>query len=253
MLFTDIQNFTNLSENLEPQEVILLLNTVFEPVTENIINNEGMLDKYIGDEVMALFNAPADIERYQDKSIIAAIGIQQAVKEINLELQTLQLPNIALSLGLAQGPVIVGNMGTQLRYNYTAVGNTVNLASRITSLSKVYGQHVLVTKDLLSQLSDQYRNMFAFVDQIIVKGKSTATEVYGIEDASKSFNEIAQTMYLRAFTLYQNGDFSAAEQEFIKLENEYQHKAAHCLIERCRALKNDPDLKWDGIYRFDHK
>ncbi|MDO6720715.1 adenylate/guanylate cyclase domain-containing protein [Psychrosphaera sp. 1_MG-2023] len=253
VLFTDIQNFTNLSENLEPQEVILLLNTVFEPVTENIINNEGMLDKYIGDEVMALFNAPADIERYQDKSIIAAIGIQQAVKEINLELQTLQLPNIALSLGLAQGPVIVGNMGTQLRYNYTAVGNTVNLASRITSLSKVYGQHVLVTKDLLSQLSDQYRNMFAFVDQIIVKGKSTATEVYGIEDASKSFNEIAQTMYLRAFTLYQNGDFSAAEQEFIKLENEYQHKAAHCLIERCRALKNDPDLEWDGIYRFDHK
>lgn len=253
VLFTDIQNFTLLTENLQPQEVILLLNTVFEPVTENIINNEGMLDKYIGDEVMALFNAPADIDRYQDKSIIAAIGIQQAVKEINLELQTLALPSVALSLGLAQGPVIVGNMGTQLRYNYTAVGNTVNLASRLTSLSKVYGQQVLITSELKEQLSPQYAKMFVFLDRIIVKGRSNVTEIYGIEDASKSQNELAQATYDRAYSMYNQGQFEAATKAFSDLGEQYQHSAAKYMASRCQQLSQQKPANWQGVYRFDHK
>lgn len=253
VLFTDIQNFTNLSENLEPQEVILLLNTVFEPVTENIINNEGMLDKYIGDEVMALFNAPADIERYQDKSIIAAIGIQQAVEEINLELQALALPSIGLSLGLAQGPVIVGNMGTQLRYNYTAVGNTVNLASRLTSLSKVYGQQLIITSELLEQLSEQYKNMFSFIDRVIVKGKSSVTELYGIEHASHSQNTAAQQAYLQAYEVYAAGDFAAAEVAFSRIYEAHQHASSGYMKSRCSNLKTESVADWDGVFRFDHK
>lgn len=253
VLFSDIQNFTKIAENLQPEEVILLLNTVFQPVTENITNNEGMLDKYIGDEVMALFNALHDVERYQDKSIISAIGIQQAVKEINLELQALALPSISLSLGLAHGPVIVGSMGSERRYNFTAVGNTVNLASRLTSLSKLYGQQVMITKELRNELSAHYADMFVFIDRVLVLGKTSVTELYGLADASQTPNEVAQTMYQRAYQLYQGGQFEEAEAAFADLANQYQHRAASYMVNRCQQLAKKPPKNWQGVFQFEHK
>lgn len=253
VLFSDIQNFTNLSDSLKPEQVITLLNTVFEPVTENIINNEGMLDKYIGDEVMAMFNAPMDVEDYHDKSVQAGIGIQQCLKDVNKTLFELSLPPVRLSLGIASGPVILGNIGTSLRVNYTAVGNTVNMAARLTSLSKIYGQEILITEDMLNELSEEYRQRFCFVDSIVVKGRSAVTRLYGIEDVNIETNEVLNAAYLRAFSIYERGEFDAASEAFGQLISSYSHNASACMLSRCMKLAETPPEEWNGVFKFDHK
>jgi adenylate cyclase len=254
VLFSDIQNFTNLSESLSPEQVINLLNTVFGPVTECITDNEGMLDKYIGDEVMALFNAPHDVDDYQNKSIKAAIEIQKSLESTNKILESESLPPVKLSLGLANGPVVVGNMGSaKLRLNYTAVGNTVNLAARITGLSKIYGQAVLITREIYDQLNEVNQSGFQFVDQIIVKGKSTVTHLYGLQSVSEQIPEQAKIKYMEAYTFYEAGDFVQAAILFRALKNDFQHTAASCLAERCQQFQLHPPDDWDGVYKFDRK
>ena len=253
VMFSDIQNFTNMTENLPPEQVIALLNTVFTPVTEHIINNQGMLDKYIGDEVMAVFNAPIDIEHYHDKSITAAIGIQSSIQDINETLKNQGLPAIALSLGIASGPVTLGNMGTALRLNYTAIGNTVNLAARMTSLSKVYGQDILITKEVYDELSQVHQALFRFIDRVIVKGKSSTTEIYGVQSVFVEPNEYLHLAYLRGFELYAQGQFKDASEALLDLYEQYNDNASLCLYKRCLHLVESPPKNWNGVFKFGHK
>lgn len=253
VMFADIQGFTQMSERLEPQQIITMLNTVFEPATSHVINNKGMLDKYIGDEIMAIFNAPIEIDDYHNKSVNAAIAIQQSLSDINKTLAAQNLPSVRWSIGLNHGPVIVGNLGSSLRVSYTAVGNTVNVAARITALSKSYGQHLLITEEIYQNLSEQLQSQFHFVDKVVVKGKTSFTTLFGLENVNNQTNPVVQDQYLAAYNNYENGEFELALEKFSVLVNHYNHGASICLLARTRNLLKVQPKDWDGIFRFDHK
>lgn len=251
VMFTDIQDFTRMSESLQPEQIIKLLNTVFAPVTDCITKNQGMLDKYIGDEVMALFNAPMDVDDFANKTVESAIAIQQSLTAINQQLVNQDLPIIKLSLGMALGDVTLGNMGSKIRLSYTAIGNTVNLASRLTALSKLYGQQMLISETLYQQLGENNKQRFQFIDDIIVKGRSSATKIYGIENVELVLSEQTQQGYQQAYSLYQQGQFELAQQGFAELAGD--NNAAKFMVSRCQMLATSEQKDWQGIYQFDHK
>lgn len=253
IMFTDIRDFTHLSEDIAPEQVINLLNTVFEPVTRCISDHEGMLDKYIGDEVMAIFNAPMDVEEFAEKAIQASISVQKTLVDVNHALAEQSLPTVALSIGVSSGPVILGHVGSHVRISYTAIGNTVNLASRITSLCKLYNQQVLIDGELYNQLSAESKKHFSFIDNIIVKGRSESVTIFGIEDVNFAANDYLELAYIRAYELYKNGQFSQAKQAFSDLIKQYNHGASKLMLTRSERLANADISNWDGVYKFDHK
>lgn len=253
VVFTDIRDFTSLSESIAPEDVIKLLNTVFDPITEIISNHQGMLDKYIGDEVMAVFNAPMDVEHYKEKSVDAAISMQKSLSEINYKLAEAKLPNVELSIGIAAGPVILGNVGSSIRVSYTAIGNTVNLAARITSLSKLYHQQILICHNVYQDLTDDKKKQFSFVDEIIVKGRSESEKIFGVQNVELSYNEVLNESYMRAYANYKRGEFDVALDAFGKVYKQYQHKLSKTMASRCKDFIAHPPNDWNGVYKFDHK
>lgn len=111
----------------------------------------------------------------------------------------------------------------------------------------------MITKELRNELSAHYADMFVFIDRVLVLGKTSVTELYGLADASQTPNEVAQTMYQRAYQLYQGGQFEEAEAAFADLANQYQHRAASYMVNRCQQLAKKPPKNWQGVFQFEHK
>lgn len=167
-LFADVRGFTTLSESSSPEIIVNLLNRYFTLVSEIIFRHGGTLDKYIGDGLMALFGAPYASERDAVKAVRAAVDMQRALIEFNKELDELELPNIAIGIGINTGPAIVGYIGSETRLDYTAIGDTVNTAARLESNSKP-GQ-IIVSETTMQALDESFN--LKPLDTIKLKGKS---------------------------------------------------------------------------------
>ncbi|HZS08346.1 MAG TPA: adenylate/guanylate cyclase domain-containing protein [Blastocatellia bacterium] len=167
-LFADVRGFTTLSESSSPEIIVTLLNRYFTLVSEIIFRHGGTLDKYIGDGLMALFGAPYASERDAVKAVRAASDMQRALIEFNKELTELNLPNIAIGIGINTGPAIVGYIGSETRLDYTAVGDTVNTAARLESNSKP-GQ-IIISETTMQALDESF--ILKPLDTIKLKGKT---------------------------------------------------------------------------------
>jgi len=175
ILFLDIRNFTRLSENMSPTDVLLMLNTVFATVAEIIERNHGVVDKYIGDEVMALFGCPIESDYHARDAVIAALEIVDSMPATNKSLEQKGLPTIDIGIGLNTGPVVAGNTGSKARMNYTVIGDTVNLASRFQSLNKEYGKQIIVgeaTKTAAPEFN------YRFLGEIEIRGRVEIVAIY---------------------------------------------------------------------------
>ena len=144
ILFLDIRNFTRLSENMQPTDVLLMLNTIFATVGDIIERHHGIVDKYMGDEVMALFGLPVESDHHGRDAVIAALEIVDSMVTTNKSLEQKGLPKINIGIGMNTGTVVAGNTGSKARMNYTVIGDTVNLASRFQSLNKEHGTQIIV-------------------------------------------------------------------------------------------------------------
>ena len=152
VLFVDIRGFTPLSEALKPEEVVEVLNEYFDLITGCIFKNGGTLDKYIGDAAMAIFNAPIEVEDYTYKAVLTAIDIVKGAKALEEKLFERFNKKVSFGVGVNKGEAVVGNIGTSMRMDYTAIGNTVNTAARLEANAKA-GQ-VLISENVYNEVKD---------------------------------------------------------------------------------------------------
>ena len=177
VLFVDIRGFTTLSEGLPPDQVVGILNRYLGKVTEAIFQNEGTLDKFIGDAVMAVYNAPVDVEDYAVKAVRTGIDIVRAVEGMNGDLERDYGRRIACGVGIHCGQAVVGNIGCDFRMDYTAIGDTVNVAERLESLAKT-GQ-ILISEQLYERVKDQYQA--ESVGELALKGREDKVTAYALK------------------------------------------------------------------------
>ena len=177
VLFVDIRGFTSLSEGLPPDQVVGILNRYLGKVTEAIFRNEGTLDKFIGDAVMAVYNAPVDVEDYAVKAVRTGIDIVREVESLNDDLERDFGRRIACGVGIHWGQAVVGNIGCDFRMDYTAIGDTVNVAERLESLAES-GQ-ILISRQLYEQVKDQYQA--EHMGELALKGREDKVSAYALK------------------------------------------------------------------------
>jgi len=244
ILFSDIRGFTTVSESLTPPELVKLLNEYLSPMTRIVLEEKGTLDKFIGDAVMAIFNAPLDVTDHADRACTAAVRMMERLAELNRDFQARGMNTIDIGIGINTGPAVVGNMGADIRFDYTAIGDSVNLASRLEGLNKYYGSHILVSEDCRSKVTDS-RFIFREVDRVRVKGKHLPVVMYELMIT----NTEMLPQFEEALTMYRNRQFEAARTAFDSLAAAYQDGPSRLYSERCTEyIANPPEADWDGTY-----
>ncbi|MDP1689842.1 MAG: adenylate/guanylate cyclase domain-containing protein [bacterium] len=176
VLFSDIRGFTSLSEATTPRELVSVLNRYFTLMTNEVFKHQGVLDKYIGDAIMAFWGAPIADPRQADHALDAAFAMIERLKEFNEELVREGKPTIDIGIGLYTGPVIVGNIGAESRFDYTVIGDTVNTASRLEGVNKEYKTHIIVGESTKQKLTGSYA--LSHLGEVKVKGKEKGIEIY---------------------------------------------------------------------------
>ncbi len=256
ILFSDIRGFTSLSEKLPPESTATLLHEFLTPMTEIIIEHDGLLDKYIGDAIMALFGAPIWMESHAEKAVRASIEMVERLKLLNEEWKKKMGFTLRIGIGLNTGECIVGNMGSSMLFDYTAIGDAVNLASRIEGITKVYGVEIIATEFTVNKCG---ANEFVFreLDFIRVKGKEKPTRIYEVLGSDKELSDKRKKFleeFQNSLTLYRKGDWDRAIDGFRKcLELFPEDSPSRIFIERCDKLKRMKIEDWEGIYEMEVK
>ncbi|WP_418179063.1 CHASE2 domain-containing protein [Aliarcobacter lanthieri] len=256
IFFSDIRGFTNISEQLNAKDLIKFLNRYMEPMSEIIIKYQGTIDKFIGDAIMAYWNAPIDIKNHADMALKASLEQLKELEKLNLELKKENLPQIDIGIGLNTGEVIVGEMGSSLRSDYTVIGDSINLGSRVESLCKYYGSKLNITNFTKDKLKDEYT--LRFLDFVMVKGKNEPVEIWqvlGYKDINYDLKDELE-LHHRAIDLYKNSDFVEALEIFKKLENinsKISKKIYKIYIQRCEEFIKTPPKNFDGVYEHSTK
>tara|TARA_B100000963_G_scaffold25799_1_gene19343 strand:- start:12955 stop:14685 length:1731 start_codon:yes stop_codon:yes gene_type:complete len=168
IMFTDVRGFTSMSEKLEPEEVIEIMNKALTIQADAVKANEGMVDKYIGDAMMAVWNAPVDVENHEQKAIKTALQIRHAMQEAQLDIE--------IGIGINSGEVVAGNMGSESRFEYSVLGDACNLAARLESSCKSVGKNLVIGEATISK----YKGKVTELESIFVKGKEKPVKIYTI-------------------------------------------------------------------------
>lgn len=245
ILFSDIRGFTTVSEELTPPELVKLLNEYLSPMTRIVLEEKGTLDKFIGDAVMALFNAPLDVPEHATRACRAAVRMLEELENLNLGFKSRGMKEINIGIGINTGKAIVGNMGADIRFDYTAIGDSVNLASRLEGQNKYYGTSILISGDTFEQVKNG-EFTFRQVDLVQVKGKNRPVAMY--ELMVKNLELLPQ--FEAAITKYRNREFKAAREQFTELAERYHDGPSRLYCERCdEYMETAPPADWDAVYR----
>lgn len=178
VLFSDIRDFTTFSEAASPEHLVATMNTYFSYMTPAVTENLGTIDKYIGDAIMAFWNAPLDVEHHEERAVQAALAMRHALKDYNKASGN----SFKIGIGIHAGEAVVGNIGSKERISYTALGDTVNVSSRVEGLTKQYGADILVTQEVVDAVqSDRYT--FTYIDTISVKGRGKQVILYTVVES----------------------------------------------------------------------
>jgi adenylate cyclase len=250
VLFSDIRGFTTLSEKLNPEQLVTLLNRYLGPMSDIVLEEQGTLDKYIGDAIMAEYNAPVDVPDHAARACRTALRMLDTLAKLNEGFERDFGMRLDIGIGLNTGEAVVGNMGTTLRFDYTAIGDTVNLSSRLEGQNKTYGTHIIVTEDTRHAAGGEF--LFRPLDSIRVKGKHQPVQIFELmnftERASAGEQERAR-QFAQALELYRVGRFNEAAASFESLSQANQQDAPAALyLRRCREYVAAPPEQWDGVY-----
>lgn len=179
VLFSDIRGFTRMSEKHPPDVVISILNEYITEMVEVILSYNGTLDKYIGDAIMAFYNDPVEMRDHALKAVLTAKAMKEKLEELNTKWKAEGKETLSIGIGINTGEMIVGHMGSPRLLDYTVIGDNVNLASRIESLTKSYGVTILITESTYEQVKDEVETRF--VNEVIVKGKTSSVKIYEVK------------------------------------------------------------------------
>ncbi|NEO84346.1 MAG: GAF domain-containing protein [Spirulina sp. SIO3F2] len=257
VLFSDIRSYTSLTEKLQAEEVVEMLNTYFESMVESIFEHKGILDKYIGDAIMAVFGTPFPLPDHALKSCQSALDMRRRLAAYNADRASRGEQTIRIGIGINSDFVISGNIGSSKRMEFTAIGDGVNLSSRLEGASKQYGCDIVISENTYHQCEGQL--LVRELDCIRVKGKTQPVGVYELLEETKNGypegKEQIIELYNKARKLYTHQDFAKAISTFgTILELDRNDKAAWLHIDRCQQLiKNPPKKSWDGVWTMTSK
>ncbi|MFP4397967.1 MAG: adenylate/guanylate cyclase domain-containing protein, partial [Desulfonatronovibrio sp.] len=250
ILFSDIRSFTSISESMSPPELVKFMNEYLTAMTDVVLKNHGTLDKYMGDAIMAFFGAPEDMPDHAMTAQRTAIEMLERLYECRENWCFPGIDRVEIGVGLSSGEVIVGNMGSENRFDYTVMGDQVNLASRLEGLTKEYGVKILVSEFTRQQSGEElaYRE----IDLVRVKGKQKPVAVY--EPLGKDYFTGGKFAFIPPFekglTAYRNQNWDQAVELFnAVLEIKPEDKPALIYIDRCRKMAQSPPGEgWDGVW-----
>ncbi len=245
VLFSDIRGFTSLSEKLDPEDLVNLLNEFLTPMTEIILNKGGMLDKYIGDAIMALFNVPVDVENHADRACASALEMIKTLEKLNPTFRKKYGIVVDIGIGINTGEAVVGNMGSKQRFDYTAIGDTVNLASRLEGLNKVYRTKIIISEYTKKELREDF--LLRKLDLVVVKGKTKPVIIYELLENTEENRKKAKE-FESALDQYISGFFENAYILFSELSIKYGDEPSRVFAGRCREMIEKPPSEWNGVY-----
>jgi len=251
VLFADIRNFTSISEQLNATELKEMLNIYFTPITQIIFEYEGTIDKYVGDMVMAFWNAPLEVNKHEQLAVLCALKMQDKVRELELILSEQNMPKIEIGIGINTGDMNVGDMGSIYRKAYTVLGDAVNLGSRLEGITKFYGVKILVSDDTYSKCDEI---AFRPIDRVKVKGKAKPVTIYEpvcLKDKLSDEHKNIIERHKYAWSSYLNQSWEESLQVFTTLKNEHPNEKIYTVFcERIQNLKTtNLDEQWDGSYK----
>jgi adenylate cyclase len=236
LLFSDVVNFTEITEKADPTRVMQYTSRYFAEMSREIMSHAGTVDKFIGDAIMAIWNAPADDPDHAANACAAALAFQRANDRLNMEFEREGWPAYRTRCGLHTGEAVVGNIGSEDRMNYTALGATVNLAERLEGLNKTYGTSILVSSALKKRVESRF--CFRSIDRISPKGFAEAFDIYELRSEAAN-NDRANPEFCRewesVYAALRNGPLMIAETELAAFVSKYPMDKVARYHQQCRA------------------
>lgn len=257
VFFSDVREFTKISENMgNAKDLITYLNNYMEPMSEIITKHKGTIDKYIGDAIMAYWNAPSNVENHADKAVQASLAQIEALKPLNKQLREENKPKVKIGIGLNTGTAVVGEMGSIGRSDYTVIGDAINLGARLESLCKYYDSQINISSFTKAKLKETY--VLRFLDLVKVKGKDKPVEIWQVIEKGLANIDLQKelNLYDKAIKLYQNEEFKEALEIFKELEkdeNKTNKNLYKIYINRCSQYLKTPPKNFDGVYEHQTK
>jgi adenylate cyclase len=255
VMFSDIRGFTSISEGLSPSKLVELLNEYLSEMTDTIFKNWGTLDKYIGDAIMAFWGAPVPQPDHAERACRAALQMIEALKKLQAGWEAEGRPRIDIGVGINSGPVLIGNMGSKRRFNYTIMGDSVNLASRLEGLNKEFATHLIISE----HTHEQVRGIMVAreLDFIRVKGKKKPVRIYELLGSVEELDRYRDLIerFGKGLEKYRNGQWENALEAFGELRRDYPEDGPTAVfLERCRDyITEPPQGVWDGVHVMETK
>jgi adenylate cyclase len=255
VLFSDIRGFTTISEKLSPEDLVHLLNEYLTSMTDLVFKYEGLLDKYMGDAIMAVWGAPLDQPDHAERACRTALEMLAELRKLQAKWTAEGRPPMDIGVGINTGDMVVGNMGSQMRFDYTVMGDSVNLGSRLEGINKEYGTNIVISEFTYEAVKD---SLFCReLDSVRVKGKKLPVKIYELlgerRDAARWDSWLA--VFNEGLARYKEERWDEAIARFEKvLELNPGDPPSQLYISRCQSLReNPPEGEWDGVFTMTKK
>lgn len=257
ILFSDLQGFTTLSEGMSPTELVALLNEYLDGMTTILLGHGGTLDKYEGDAIMAFWGAPLEQSDHARRAVTAALEMWGFSENLSQQFQQQGKPTIKTRIGINSGKAVVGNIGSERRFNYTIIGDEVNLASRLEGANKQYGTYLMISHSTYMMVKDSF--LVRELDNLRVKGKERPVKVY---EVLGFLDELYESEMKEMLQIYDQGLSAYSQRKWKDALSLFEQVIAMkpgdgpamTYIDRCRYfLENPPGDEWDGVFRLETK
>jgi adenylate cyclase len=256
--FSDVRSFSTMSENMSPEALTQLLNEYFTPMTQIVLDSGGLLDKYIGDAIMAVWGAPIDQPDQADRAVAASIKMLDVLDVLKEDWKRRGLPFTDIGMGVNSGPMTVGNMGGDQRFDYTVLGDAVNLASRLEGVNKEYKTRTIISEFTLAAMLHPEKFIMRELDLIVVKGKTEPVKIFEVMQVKPGMDEKCRQvskMFGEALSLYRTQKWNEAEQMLLEILKVIPNDGpSNVFLERCAFFReNPPGAEWNGVNVMTHK
>ncbi len=254
VLFSDVVGFTSISEKLAPEDLTHILNFYLNTMTKMIFDNLGVLDKYIGDAIMAFWGAPLPEPDHAYLACTTALQMQKTSDIIKKEWEVYGVKDVDIKIGINSGDMVVGNTGSDVRFDYTVLGDNVNIGSRLEGINRIYGTKIIISQSTYEHVKD--RVTVRKIDTVAVKGKAKGVVIYELRSLGKPDN--TEKHFLDQFEIarksYEEGQFKKALKEFEQFVDVYpDDNPAKTYISRLKDLIANRPQHWDPIFKVQTK